>query len=215
MRGRCRRHQKRLGTRRPSVEFLVGGPHRLLKLSSILSGRSSHTGAGCMLCSGSSHSVASFLPAMNHGRRVGLQYFIAKLFRVELFNGTLKDSRGEPQHFLNSGGTERSGGAEHTEKTPLLLAMPRSYKRRPPGLQLSLIDGCLPLTRRKNQQEIESRHLHWALMIFHNFPTRWKLYVPFLSSEADDQRERVRGEHITEINNRTTGRGPPAAVEGC
>lgn len=36
------------------------------------------------------------------------------------------------------------------------LSMPRSYKRRPLGLQLSLIEGCLPLTRRNNQREIES-----------------------------------------------------------
>lgn len=43
------------------------------------------------------------LLAMNHGLRVGLQYFIVKLFRVELFNGTVEDSRGDPLHFLNGG----------------------------------------------------------------------------------------------------------------
>lgn len=54
-----------------------------------------------MLCdgSGASSSLRRCLLAVNHGPRVGLQYFIVKLFRVELFSGTVEDSRGDLLHF--------------------------------------------------------------------------------------------------------------------
>lgn len=113
------------------------------------------------------------LLAVNHGPRVGLQYFIVKLSRVELFNGTVEDSRGDPLHFFKRR-VERS--IWRKRRRP--LSMPRSYKRRPLGLQLSLIEGCLPLTRRNNQREIESRFkksLGRALMVFHYFLTYRKL----------------------------------------
>lgn len=56
--------------------------------------------------SGASSSLRCCLLAVNHGPRVGLQYFIVKLFRVELFSGTVEDSRGDLLHFKRRG--ERS-----------------------------------------------------------------------------------------------------------
>lgn len=53
---------------------------------------------------------------------------------------------------------KRRGGAEHMERTPRPVINAAALIRgRPPGLQLSLIEGCLPHARWNNQREIESR----------------------------------------------------------
>lgn len=135
------------------------------------------------------------LLAMNHGPRVGLQYFIVKLFRAELFMGTVEDSRGDPLHFLKRR-VERSIWRKRRHP----LSMPCSYKRRPLGLQLSLIEGCLPLTRRNNQREIESRlkkQLGRALMVFHNFLTYGKLYA----SPSSRRRPTIRAASAFKLTN--------------